>query len=51
MLQDIERGRRTEVDYLNGAVVSAAERLGIPVPMNEAIYSLVKGLEASLLHG
>jgi 2-dehydropantoate 2-reductase len=51
MLQDIERGKRTEVDFLNGAVVSAAERLGVPVPVNEAVYSLVKGLEASLLHG
>ena len=49
MLQDFDAGRRTEVDALNGAVVRSAERLGIDVPINRALYSLVKGWERT--HG
>jgi len=45
MLQDFDAGRRTEVDALNGAVVRAAEDLAIPVPINRALLSLVKGWE------
>jgi 2-dehydropantoate 2-reductase len=45
MLQDFDAGRRTEVDALNGAVVRAAERLMIDVPINRALHSLVKGWE------
>jgi 2-dehydropantoate 2-reductase len=49
MLQDFDAGRRTEIDALNGAVVRAAERLMIDVPINRAVYSLVKGWERT--HG
>jgi 2-dehydropantoate 2-reductase len=49
MLQDFDAGRRTEIDALNGAVVRAAERLEIAVPINRALYSLVKGWERT--HG
>ena len=45
MLQDFDAGRRTEIDALNGAVVRAAEGLMIDVPINRALYSLVKGWE------
>ena len=45
MLQDFDAGRRTEIDALNGAVVRAAEGLMIGVPINHALYSLVKGWE------
>ena len=37
LLQDILRGRRTEVDELNGFVVAEGKRLGVPTPFNEAI--------------
>ena len=47
MLQDVEAGRRTEVDFLNGAVVSFGERFGVPAPLNRALTALVKGLEAA----
>jgi 2-dehydropantoate 2-reductase len=49
MLQDFDAGRRTEVDALNGAVMRAAENLAIDVPINRALYSLVKGWERT--HG
>lgn len=46
MLQHLERGRRTEIDALNGALVREAAPLGVPVPFNEALTLLVKGCEA-----
>jgi 2-dehydropantoate 2-reductase len=49
MLQDFDAERRTEIDALNGAVVRAAEALQIDVPINRALYSLVKGWERT--HG
>jgi 2-dehydropantoate 2-reductase len=47
MLQDIEAGRRTEIDYLNGGIVSFGARLGVPTPLNETIAALIRGIEAS----
>ncbi len=45
MLQDIERGKRTEIDFINGAIVRTAEELGIDVPFNRLMLLLVKGVE------
>ncbi len=45
MLQDVEAGRPTEIDFLNGAVVSFGERHGVDAPLNRALTALVKGLE------
>jgi 2-dehydropantoate 2-reductase len=42
LLQDVMRGRRTEIDYLNGYVVDEAHRLGVPVPFNEAIVEIYR---------
>ena len=47
-LQDIERGRRTEIDSLNGYVARRGEELGVPVPVNQTLHALVKLLEESL---
>jgi 2-dehydropantoate 2-reductase len=47
MLQDVEARRQTEVDYLNGGIVRFGREHGVPTPLNEAIWSLVKGVEAS----
>jgi 2-dehydropantoate 2-reductase len=47
MQQHIEAGKRTEIDALNGAVVRLAREVGVPVPFNEAITMLIKGLEKS----
>ncbi|MBV9750458.1 MAG: 2-dehydropantoate 2-reductase, partial [Acetobacteraceae bacterium] len=43
MLQDIERGRPTEIEAINGAVVREGQRLGVPTPCNQALLLLVKG--------
>jgi 2-dehydropantoate 2-reductase len=42
MLQDILHGHKTEIDYLNGAVVSAGNRLGIATPYNACISDLIR---------
>jgi 2-dehydropantoate 2-reductase len=44
-LQSIRRGALTEVDYLNGAVVAAAEKAGLTAPVNAAIVELVHEVE------
>jgi 2-dehydropantoate 2-reductase len=45
MLQDVEKGRRTEIDVVNGAIVDAGRRLDIPTPYNDAMCWLVRSLE------
>jgi 2-dehydropantoate 2-reductase len=45
MLQDVEAGRRTEIDVINGAVVKAADETGSPVPINRTLVQLIKGWE------
>lgn len=44
-LQSLRRGRLTEIDYLNGAVVSTATAAGFDAPVNAAIVSLVHEVE------
>lgn len=45
MLQDFERGRRTEIDFINGYVAALGRKLGVPVATNEAITGLVHRIE------
>jgi 2-dehydropantoate 2-reductase len=40
--QDLSRGKRTEVDSLNGYIARRALELGIPAPVNHALFSLIK---------
>jgi 2-dehydropantoate 2-reductase len=47
MLQDVEARRATEIDYLNGGIVRFGREHGVSTPLNEAVWALVKGLEAS----
>ena len=47
MLEDIEARRPTELELINGALVREAVRLGVPVPLQTAVYRLVKAREAS----
>jgi 2-dehydropantoate 2-reductase len=47
MLQDVEAHRTTEIDYLNGGIVRFGREHGVPTPLNEAIWALVKGVEDS----
>lgn len=46
MRQDLMRGRTTEIDYLNGAVASIGGQHGIDCPVNRALTSIIKSLEA-----
>lgn len=46
--QDLARGRKTEIDSLNGYVVSRSKALGVAAPVNGALHALVRLLEASL---
>lgn len=43
--QDIARGKRTEIEWLNGYIVRRGAELGVPTPLNSALYALVKLLE------
>ena len=45
MLQDVEAGRRTEIDYLNGAVVRMGKKRHTPTPGNDAVACLVRARE------
>lgn len=45
MLQDVERGVRTEVLAINGAIVAEGRKLGVPTPVNETLTGLVLTLE------
>ena len=45
LAQDVAKGRRTEVDYLNGYVAQKGQEVGVPTPMNEAVVRIVKRVE------
>ncbi len=47
MLQDVLAKRQTEVDFMNGAIVQQGEKIGVPTPLNRALWQLIKGLEHS----
>ena len=49
MLQDFERGRKTEVDFINGFVVTLGHASGVPVHMNATITDLVHQIERGVL--
>jgi 2-dehydropantoate 2-reductase len=47
MLQDVIAKRQTEVDFMNGAIVEWGRKAGVPTPLNQALWALMKGLEHS----
>lgn len=47
MLEDVRAKRLTEVDWITGAIVRAAVEAGVPAPISETMYRLVKAREAS----
>ena len=47
MLQDVEKGRHTEIDVINGAIVEAGQRLSIATPYNDAMVKMTKSLEGT----
>ncbi len=48
MLMDVEAGRRTEIDFINGKFVEYGRRVGLDTPYNKTMSALVKGLESSI---
>lgn len=49
ILQDLTKGRLTEIDYLNGVVVAKGKEVNVPTPLNEAVTSMVKEIERGRL--
>lgn len=45
MLQDIEKGNQTEIDYINGVVSAKGKELGVETPYNDLVVKLVKTAE------
>ena len=45
MLQDIEQGKKTEVDAINGVVSSYGRKVGCPTPMNDRVVELIHKIE------
>ena len=45
MGQDMVKGRRTEIEFLNGLIVRKGEEIGIPTPANAALTDIVKRVE------
>jgi 2-dehydropantoate 2-reductase len=45
MLQSLEKGSRTEIDFINGSVVRWGEKCGVPTPVNRALVAGIKGIE------
>ena len=50
MLQSLEKGSVTEVDYINGAVVRQGALCGVPTPVNQTLVAAIKGIEKNLSH-
>ena len=44
LLQDVIRGRRTEIDFLNGAVCEHGKKVGVKTPFNDAVVGIVRKL-------
>jgi 2-dehydropantoate 2-reductase len=49
MLQDIEAGRRTEIEAINGAVVRLGQEHGVPTPLNATVTQMIRALEQGYL--
>jgi 2-dehydropantoate 2-reductase len=45
-LQSLERGRRTEIDYLNGYICSKGREFNVPTPLNDAVVAMVREIES-----
>ncbi|CAJ0680566.1 ketopantoate reductase family protein [Ralstonia mannitolilytica] len=48
MVQSLEKGSVTEIDFINGAVVRWGQRLGVPTPVNATLVACIKGIERAM---
>lgn len=49
MLQDLENGRATEIEFINGLLSDAGRRHGVPTPASDTVVAIVKGVEEGRL--
>jgi len=45
MGQDMEKGRRTEIDFINGVIVARGHEIGLPTSTHEKLIAAVKRVE------
>ncbi len=46
MLQDLSKGKKTEIDSINGYIIKLAKKYSMAIPANETLYSLIKAIES-----
>jgi len=46
MLQDLEKGRRCEIDAINGVVCESGKKCSVPTPVNDTVVEIIKGIES-----
>lgn len=49
MLQDVEAGRQTEIEVINGAIARAGREAGVPTPVNDTMVAMVTALQSKYL--
>ena len=49
MLQDLEKGKKTEVDSINGSVCAFGRKIGFPTPMNDKVVEIIHKIEDGVL--
>jgi len=49
MLQDVEAGRQTEIEVINGAIADAGREAGVPTPVNDTMVAMVTALQSRYL--
>lgn len=45
MLQDLEKGKKTEIDFINGIVCAYGRKYGVPTPYNDKVVEIIHGVE------
>ncbi len=48
MLQSLDKGSITEIDFVNGSIVRWGQRCGVPTPVNQTLVACMKGIESRL---
>jgi 2-dehydropantoate 2-reductase len=51
MLQDVEAGRQTEIEVINGAIAAAGREVGVATPVNDTMVAMVTALQSKYLAG
>ena len=44
--QDVDKGRRTEIDHMNGYIVERGRETGIPTPVNAAVVDMIHAIDS-----